>query len=439
MENQLEKITIKLIKDTYRQIGLIDIETQNITMFYMESDGDLSSKCYPYENIISNISSSLASPYKEQLRRQLQFPQILKALEKTERDVLIEFESAYSSETVRFFLIAFTWYDASKSSVIMTVSEETKRMSEKLELIQKLRRIEDRFDFLRTHICEDFIEVNIYTGECTTIHSNNNMISKSNYKEQIEWFAYHIVAEEERAAYLADFELDHLLDCLRGNDKYYAVTYTLVYQDGRHDVLIVSALIQDSIRAGYEYIVSYAQDITIIKQQEARNRLLEIKSRQDPLTELYNRKAAEYLISKHLSEDINGTLGALAIIDIDYFKQINDNYGHAAGDLTLIHLSRCARDIVRPCDILCRWGGDEFLVFFKNMDDEAIISSYLERLRAKMLKSVCAEKNLPITLSIGIAVASQKSNFNTLFNLADQSLYKVKNGGRDGYLIAYDE
>ena len=56
-----------------------------------------------------------------------------------------------------------------------------------------------------------------------------------------------------------------------------------------------------------------------------------------------------------------------------------------------------------------------------------------------MLKMVCVEKNLPITLSIGIAVASQKSNFNTLFGLADQNLYKVKNGGRDGYLIAYDE
>lgn len=439
MENKLEKITARLIRDTYRQIGLIDIKTQNTTMFSMEDSGNSSANCYPYENFVTNISSSLASPYREQLRRQLQFPQILKALGETESDVLIEFEPSHSGEKVRFFLIAFSWYDISKSSIIMTVSEETKRMSEKLELIQKLRRIEDRFDFLRTHICEDFIEVNIYTGECTTIHSNNNMISKSNYKEQIDWFAYHIVAEEERAAYLADFELDHLLGCLRGNDNYYAVTYTLIYQDGRHDVLIVSALIQDSIRASYEYIVSYAQDITIIKQQEARNKLLEIKNQQDPLTELYNRKAAEYLISKHLSEDVSGTLGALAIIDVDYFKQVNDSYGHAAGDLTLIHLSRCVRDIFRSCDILCRWGGDEFLVFLKNADDEAIISNYLERLRAKMLKTVCVEKNLPITLSIGIAVAGQKSNFNTLFGLADQNLYKVKNSGRDGYLIAYDE
>lgn len=321
MENKLEKITARLIRDTYRQIGLIDIKTQNTTMFSMEDSGNSSANCYPYENFVTNISSSLASPYREQLRRQLQFPQILKALGETESDVLIEFEPSHSGEKVRFFLIAFSWYDISKGSIIMTVSEETKRMSEKLELIQKLRRIEDRFDFLRTHICEDFIEVNIYTGECTTIHSNNNMISKSNYKEQIDWFAYHIVAEEERAAYLADFELNHLLDCLRGNDNYYAVTYTLIYQDGRHDVLIVSALIQDSIRAGYEYIVSYAQDITIIKQQEARNKLLEIKNQQDPLTELYNRKAAEYLISKHLSEDVSGTLGALAIIDVDYFNR----------------------------------------------------------------------------------------------------------------------
>lgn len=178
MENKLEKITARLIRDTYRQIGLIDIKTQNTTMFSMEDSGNSSANCYPYENFVTNISSSLASPYREQLRRQLQFPQILKALGETESDVLIEFEPSHSGEKVRFFLIAFSWYDISKSSIIMTVSEETKRMSEKLELIQKLRRIEDRFDFLRTHICEDFIEVNIYTGECTTIHSNNNMIFK---------------------------------------------------------------------------------------------------------------------------------------------------------------------------------------------------------------------------------------------------------------------
>lgn len=439
MEHLFEKISVKLIGATYRLVSLIDIKTQEITVFSMDGGSAPSSESYSYETIVTKISSFLLSPYKEQLRKKLQFSQIVNALDKTENDVLIEFEPALSNKKGGFFLISFSWYDETKSSVIMTVSGETRRMSEKLGLIQKLRRIEDRFDFLRTHICEDFIEVNIYTGQCTTIHSNNNMVSKSNYKEQIEWFANHLVAEEERAAYLEDFDLDNLLVSLRNNDNYYTVTYTLIYQDGRHDVLIVSALIQDSVRAGYEYIVSYAQDITLIKQQEARNRLLEIKSRQDPLTELYNREAAEYLINKHLIGDISGTKGTLAIIDIDYFKQVNDNYGHAAGDLTLIHLARSARDVFRSLDVLCRWGGDEFLVFLKNTDDETIITSRFDRLRVKMLKTAGNDTVMPVTLSIGIAVASQKSTFQSLFKLADENLYTVKNKGRDGLLIGYDK
>ena len=436
METLFEKISTKLIGAAYRQIGLIDTKTQYITNFFIE-DGKLSTEHCLYETMASKISS-LSSPYNKQLCRQLYLPEILSALESAERDVLIEFEAVHANKETSFYVISFFWYDASRSSVIMTMSEETKRMSEKLDTIKKLRRIEDRFDFLRTHICEDFIEVNIYTGECTTIHSNNNMISKSNYKEQIEWFAYHIVAEEERAAYIADFDLDHLLECLRCHDNYYAVTYTLIYQDGRHDVLIVSALIQDSVQVGYEYIVSYAQDITIIKQQEARNRLLEIKSRQDPLTELYNREAAEHLITKYLEEDVSGTPGALAIVDIDHFKQVNDNHGHATGDLALIHFARCARDVFRPLDVLCRWGGDEFLVFLHYTEDETIIASHFERLRAKMLKAVCTDTALPITLSIGTAVAGPESTFQSLFKLADENLYKVKNNGRNSYLIAHD-
>lgn len=439
MDNLFEKISSKLISTICKNVGLITIQTHEVTLFSIH-DGTVSPPIYcTYDTIISKLSEYVSAPHREQLVQEMQLSHILAELDKSQNSDRIELKfTNFLDENFRFKISA-AYYDDLRSSIVLAFMDETIHDREQLELIKKLRRTEDRFDFLRTHICDDFIEVNIQTGECSTIHANSSMVSKDIYKEQIEWFAKNIVAEEERAAYIADFDLDNLLMSLRKNDNFYTASYSLIYKDGRHDVLIVSALIQDSVESGYEYIISFAQDITVIKQQEAQNkRLIEI-IQHDGLTGLYNRSAAEQLINKHLAEDLSHTPGTLAIIDIDYFKQVNDNYGHPMGDFILMQLAKALNEVFRSADILCRWGGDEFLVFLQNVSDEAIIEGRLERLRVKMMACNNRKRSLPITLSIGVAIASPRSTIDSLFKLADSSLYNVKNNGRNGFLIAEDK
>lgn len=310
------------------------------------------------------------------------------------------------------------------------------------ELIKKLRRIEDRFNFLIQHLCDDFIEVNIQTGECWMTHTKKNFVSKSIYKDQIEWFAENLIVEEEREAYLADFELQNLLATLRKNDGFYKVTYSAIYPDGIVNLLIVSALIQDSFDRTNEYIISYAQDITELRQHEEQNRkLIDISqqllniSQHDALTKLYNRTAAESVILDHIQKDNSTSSGTLLLIDIDHFKQINDDHGHIVGDHALKYLSNVMRDVFRSDDILCRWGGDEFLVFMRNIDNTAAIQSRVERLLHKMKNYKTNGLEMRITLSIGIVIGHEKSTLDGLFKQADEVLYQVKSNGRNGYII----
>lgn len=145
------------------------------------------------------------------------------------------------------------------------------------------------------------------------------------------------------------------------------------------------------------------------------------------------------LAAGNLAEDVSHTPGTLAVIDIDYFKQVNDNYGHAVEDFVLIQLAKTLKGVFRSGDILCRWGGDEFLVFLQNICEEAIIEGRLDRLRVRMLACTYKKRSLPITLSVGVAVASPKSTMDSLFRLADSTLYSVKNDGKNGFLIAEDK
>ena len=131
---------------------------------------------------------------------------------------------------------------------------------------------------------------------------------------------------------------------------------------------------------------------------------------------------------------------SLAVIDIDYFKQFNDTYGHDKGDQMLKHVSSVIKRSVRSKDLLARWGGEEFVLVFeaKNIDE---CSKNLERLR----KAVESEKlsinslTLSATISIGaiktMNVTMLNTNWDDCFMAADQALYEAKQAGRNQYKI----
>ncbi|MDO4274625.1 MAG: GGDEF domain-containing protein [Eubacteriales bacterium] len=155
----------------------------------------------------------------------------------------------------------------------------------------------------------------------------------------------------------------------------------------------------------------------------------------DSLTGLMSRNAAIREIEKYYSSPNSGT-GALFIIDIDHFKEINDTYGHLEGDHILIEVAHIIRDSFRNADLKARLGGDEFLVFMKNVDDTARIHEYAEYLNRNVREgSFSLNEDLYLTVSIGISLCRECANFEELYVQADTMLYEVKNENRNGYKI----
>lgn len=190
-------------------------------------------------------------------------------------------------------------------------------------------------------------------------------------------------------------------------------------------------------------ITEHEQEFSLIFNNVIKLALSNIRLREnlreesvnDPLTGLYNRR---YLtqISPHELQSSLGENGALSVcmIDIDHFKKFNDDYGHEAGDLVLIHLANLLKNRFRGNDIASRFGGEEFIVILMNTELETAVKR-MEQIRneIKKVRLTFHGKELPmITTSIGIANSPQHgSTFEALISRADEALYKAKNNGRD--------
>ena len=152
----------------------------------------------------------------------------------------------------------------------------------------------------------------------------------------------------------------------------------------------------------------------------------------DSLTGLYNHNYARQRIKEKL-EKRQGATFALAIFDLDYFKQANDNYGHMFGDKVLIHTADQLRRSIRGEDIPARVGGDEFLIFLEYKDEvETAIRRIFNSLEGTY-------EDFRISISMGVArTATVGNNYDELFLAADQALYAVKRAGRGEFAFYND-
>lgn len=167
--------------------------------------------------------------------------------------------------------------------------------------------------------------------------------------------------------------------------------------------------------------------------------LLLSKSQTDQLTGLYNRSTCEELVINYLKERNSSLYYAFIILDIDHFKQINDKFGHQTGDKLLQEFSNFLKKSFTNKDIVCRLGGDEFIIFMKdiNKDNINIVDKKLQKICKEMNKEV--EQNgttQGISISAGAIVTNEYIDFNHLYYEADEALYYIKRNGRNGYKIS---
>jgi diguanylate cyclase (GGDEF)-like protein/PAS domain S-box-containing protein len=150
----------------------------------------------------------------------------------------------------------------------------------------------------------------------------------------------------------------------------------------------------------------------------------------DGLTGLANRRHAEQTMRRETARSQRyGSHTALAILDVDHFKRINDSHGHATGDEVLISVARTLNAAIRESDFAARWGGEEFLLLMPNTD-LAGGTACCERIRANIASKVsCGGK--PVTVSIGLVIHQSGEAIDATLARADTKLYEAKHGGRN--------
>ena len=196
--------------------------------------------------------------------------------------------------------------------------------------------------------------------------------------------------------------------------------------------------LQDSWSENQKQLKEYAANLAI------SNRKLKQAAYTDTLTGLPNRRAGMETLSRawKISNRTDQSLAAI-LIDIDYFKRVNDTYGHAAGDVVLKSIATTIRNTARKGDFFCRIGGEEFLMICqdKKIDTRSTVIM-AERMRELIssTKIDIHDELISVTISIGIALKEPSMETEEqLIKTADKALYAAKNAGRNRVYAATDD
>jgi len=157
----------------------------------------------------------------------------------------------------------------------------------------------------------------------------------------------------------------------------------------------------------------------------------------DSLTGLYNRRALETNVGIEVARTKRHKLKlSILMIDLDYFKAVNDNYGHQVGDTVLATLGKRLIASLRTEDIIIRYGGEEFLVVLPETDLQQA-SKVAEKLRVSIKKSpLCENPVVSMTASLGVGIMSQDESLDIIIDRVDHALYDAKDTGRDKVSLA---
>ncbi len=221
-----------------------------------------------------------------------------------------------------------------------------------------------------------------------------------------------------------------------------ALCYEILYFMDKHDLMPTKYRVDDTVATVMYYINAIVAFGAIMTYTSIYNQTMELKNRQlqyvaehDELTGIFNRKKIHDILVAEIErkkEVSSGNL-AIAILDIDFFKKINDTYGHLSGDTVLKGVTGCF-DRYRDKGLLYgRWGGEEFLLISPETISYEEFASLLDNLRRDIQESefLYEGQTIKTTVSIGAATFESNLSMDKFLQLADDRLYKAKESGRN--------
>ncbi len=198
---------------------------------------------------------------------------------------------------------------------------------------------------------------------------------------------------------------------------------------------ILKPIVQEELQAR---VLNLIQNRKMLAEILAQRGMLEQMALIDPVTKLYNRTAFNDIGPKQFEYAArNHVPMCLVIVDIDYFKRVNDEYGHSKGDAVLRELGECLKNYVRLGDLVFRWGGEEFVLLLAcSATTGAVV---VEKIRYKIANTPFAQVAITASFGISSIEPGRQTNLNVLFDQADQALLLAKNRGRDRVYVYADK
>ena len=240
-------------------------------------------------------------------------------------------------------------------------------------------------------------------------------------KRQIE----QVICKEDRERYQNHIGLQNIKEMYKSGVPTQEMLFRRMIDGRQCWMKLVFHVFQDRYTENM-YALMYMKNIDAEKRREMEQ---ERAARRDPLTNVYNRNIFESEVREFMSSE-KGRKGALIILDLDNFKQVNDQFGHLAGDELLKSLAEVLRKTFRSHDLIGRLGGDEFLVFVKDVTDREI----LDRRMTQLFERLKAAEPVSLSCSAGISLAEGIDfDYKEELRKADQALYESKKKGKNQY------
>lgn len=258
---------------------------------------------------------------------------------------------------------------------------------------------------------EWFFEYNYKTEKIinsTNIQSGTDeiLLSDANRKDIIEFIRTKKSGAE-----------DLLLDCADGRQHWMRFVLKTSYNDSGRPIYTMGKVTNvDSEKVEMEHLLDKAQ--------------------KDSLTHIFNAGTCRTLVEKSLSLCNEEDRGALLFADIDHFKGINDTFGHQEGDRVIIEVANILLESFPKEDIVGRPGGDEFLVYMKDLGTLDELRIKCETLNREIGRIAIGGETQKVTVSIGVSLSDGAQTVDQLYELADKALYQAKAKGRNGYVIS---
>ncbi len=374
--------------------------------------------------------------YLQDIRRSV-IPDDIPILEQGIEDVLkddgvveIEFRTVTGSGSLRWLHVRGNLYarEGTKYTLVTIVQDITEKKSIEEELHMQAERLHILSEAEGEKIIDYNAKTDVMVIRSSHIYGQKGEAILGDYLQQ---FNDEYMADEDKEAYHEVFK--GLLkspkhDTIEFRTRRFENEYTW-YQANLTSLL------------GNEgYVTRIVGRLINIHEKKLKEIDLLLRAEKDALTGLYNKGATLQLIENAIEEEkSNNTLNALMVIDLDNFKEVNDTHGHAQGDKVLVDTANALSEIFKGGDIVGRIGGDEFVVFMKNINSISnadVLASKIENRVDFHLPT--EDKDIHVTCSIGIAIFPYHgTNYEELFNKADKAVYTAKANGKNGYRI-YD-